>query len=84
MICRIATMIFAGLWAVAVFLWAVGTFGWFGQPTDPLSGVFLIPLGLPWTLLADLLPESSWTVMAILAPGVNLFILRWLCRRFGR
>lgn len=72
--------IFAGFYVVALFLLAVGTFGWFGQEQDPLSGVFLMPLGLPWNLLADRLGASGPAV-AISAPLANLAILYWLWKR---
>ncbi|WP_082181786.1 hypothetical protein [Aestuariivita boseongensis] len=62
----------------------IGTYGLFGQEQDPLSGVFLLPLGLPWVLLLDGLPEPLLPWSAILAPLLNLAILILLCRRFAR
>lgn len=44
---------FAALYGAAFLLFLIGTYGWFGQEKGPLAGVFLIPLGLPWNLLAD-------------------------------
>lgn len=72
--------LFLLLYAVALFLLAVGTFGWFGQDRDPLSGVFLIPLGLPWIWLGD---EAGLTgpALAILAPAINAAILYWVWKR---
>ncbi len=72
--------LFLLLYAVALFLLAVGTFGWFGQDRDPLSGVFLIPLGLPWVWLGDAagLPGPA---LAILAPAINAGILYWVWKR---
>ncbi len=49
-LCRIVVLAFVVLYVSALALLAIGTFGWFGQERDPLSGVGLIPLGLPWTL----------------------------------
>lgn len=72
--------IFLILWLLALFLLAVGTFGWFGQEKDPLSGVFLLPLGLPWILLADKLGLAS-TAVGVLAPGINLALIYWLWKR---
>lgn len=64
--------VFVGLlYVIALGLWAIGTRGLFGQPQDPLSGVFLIPLGLPWNEYADG-PE-----IGIIAPVINIVIL-WL------
>ena len=69
-----AVIIFTLLYALAMLLLAIGTFGWFGQERDPLSGVFLVPLGLPWNWLGD---KAGLTgpVLAILAPAVNAAIL---------
>ncbi|MGP1352259.1 MAG: hypothetical protein ACTS1Z_02960 [Parasphingopyxis sp.] len=72
--------IFLALYAGAVLLYLVGTFGWFGQDRDPLSGVFLMPLGLPWNLLADRIGIGGMAA-ALLAPAVNAAILLWLWRR---
>jgi hypothetical protein len=72
--------IFAGLYAFALLIFLIGTFGWFGQETDPLSGVFLLPLGLPWNLLADRIAGPS-PLALIIAPGINAGILFWLWKR---
>ncbi|MCA0902848.1 hypothetical protein [Qipengyuania aquimaris] len=75
-----AFIVFTALYAIALFLLTVGTFGWFGQEQDPLSGVFLMPLGLPWNILADRLGlMGPW--VAILAPAINAGILYWLWKR---
>lgn len=72
--------VFVGLYAAALALFAIGTYGWFGQEQDPLSGVFLIPLGLPWNFVADWFGLAGAT-SAILAPLVNAAILYWLWKR---
>lgn len=59
-ICRVATVIFIVLYVLALAILAIGTFGLFGQERDPLSGVFLMPLGLPWNQFFDAFSESSW------------------------
>lgn len=74
---KIVFYIFAALYAIAAILLAIGTFGLFGQEADPLSGVFLLPLGLPWNILADKLGLEGAAVM-VLAPAINLAILYWL------
>lgn len=79
-LCRVVTYGFLALYAVALMVWLVGTFGLFGQPTDPLSGVFLIPLGLPWNKFIDSLPEPFWPWLAAAAPLINCGILLFLCR----
>lgn len=81
--CRIVSLGFALLYAGAVFVFLTGTFGWFGQPTDPLSAVFLLPLGLPWVLGLDLVPETARAWVAGFMPLLNLAILVMLCRRAG-
>ena len=69
-----AVIIFTLLYALALLLLAIGTFGWFGQERDPLSGVFLLPLGLPWNWLGD---KAGLTgpMLAFLAPAINAAIL---------
>ncbi|CDO36345.1 hypothetical protein [Novosphingobium sp. KN65.2] len=73
--------IFLVLYILALLALTVGTFGWFGQEKDPLSGAFLMPLGLPWNLLADRAGLGSLAA-AVLAPGVNLGILGLLVEMF--
>ena len=73
-------LIFVALYAMALALLAVGTFGWFGQQEDPLSAVFLVPLGLRWNILADALGIGGpWP--AIVAPAINAAILYRLWKR---
>ena len=43
----------------------MGTFGLFGTERDPLAGVFLLPLGLPWVLAIDLFPEPLWPWLTV-------------------
>ena len=83
--CRWAVRVFGVLYLAALALLMIGTLGLFGQERDPLAGVFLMPLGLPWTLWLDGLPDRMLPWMAALAPLLNLAILALLCRRrFGR
>jgi len=72
---RIAFWLFVVLYAIALFLLAIGTFGWFGQEKDPLSGVFLIPLGLPWNVMLDGDSEMLRPWLAIFSPALNLLFL---------
>jgi hypothetical protein len=78
--CRLVVIGFSVLYALAVGLFIVGTFGLFGSPSGPLAGVFLMPLGLPWNQLLDVFPEPLRPTLAILAPAVNLVILVLICR----
>ncbi|OOY24911.1 hypothetical protein BMI91_00225 [Thioclava sediminum] len=82
-LCRILIGLFVLLWIAALLLLAIGTFGWFGQERDPLSGVFLMPLGLPWNMIVPV-PESAAALWAVAAPGVNLVLLVIVCRALRR
>lgn len=75
-----AFIVFVALYLVALVLLGIGTFGLFGQEKDPLSGMFLLPLGLPWNLVADKLGFGGW-LAAVLAPAVNAAILWALWKR---
>ena len=75
-----AFLIFLGLYLAALILLTIGTFGWFGQEQDPLSAVFLIPLGLPWNILADRAGLSG-PLAGILAPLINAGVLYWLWKK---
>ena len=71
---------FVLLYVAALVLLAVGTFGWFGAERDPLAAVYLVPLGLPWTLLVGNAPELLVPWLAIASPGLNLFLIVAMCR----
>ncbi len=78
--CRWIVRIFVVVYAIALVLLAIGTWGLFGQEPDPLSGIFLIPLGLPWNRFIGDLPDAIVPWLAILAPLLNALILAGLCR----
>ncbi|MCT8329367.1 hypothetical protein [Albidovulum sediminis] len=80
LICGWVLRAFAVLYLLALVIFLVGTFGLFGQTRDPLSGVFLVPLGWPWNRFVDLAPQSTWPWLAALAPLVNIGLLALLCR----
>ena len=84
MLCKWTIRIVGACYLVALALLLIGTFGLFGQERDPLSGVFLIPLGLPWVSLLDGVPEGLKPWLAALAPAINLFILMTLCHAYSR
>jgi hypothetical protein len=79
-VCRGVVIGFAVLYVAAFVLFLIGTYGWFGSPQGPLAGVFLVPLGLPWILALDGLPESVRPAAGVAAPAVNLLLLWGLCR----
>jgi hypothetical protein len=82
-LCRAIPVLFGVLWFLALGVLAIGTFGWFGQEPDPLSGVYLILLGAPWVqLVSDTgLPGP---LVGILAPRVNLAIVTVICHLLSR
>ena len=75
-----AFLIFFSLYLIALLLLAIGTFGWFGQEQDPLSAAFLLPLGLPWNILADRLGVAG-VASLLISPAINAGILLWLWKR---
>ena len=72
--------LFLALYIFALFILFTGILGWFNQPQDPLSGIFLLPLGLPWVLIGDKIGLTS-TALAIVSPAINLAILFWFWKR---
>lgn len=79
--CKWIVRSFAVLYLLAVMLFLIGTFGLFGQDRDPLAGVFLLPLGIPWVWLVDLAPTAAWPWLSALAPLLNIGTLIVLCRK---
>lgn len=73
--------IFTALYVLAIALLAIGTYGLFGQEQDPLSGVFLLPLGLPWNIIADRVLGLEGPEIMIVAPLINAAIIFWLWKR---
>ncbi|QBK30586.1 hypothetical protein [Roseitalea porphyridii] len=83
-LCRLVVGALVVLWAFALFILAVGTFGWFGQERDPLSGIFLVVLGQPWVMAIDALPGPLRPWAAALAPLINIALVAALCSALGR
>jgi hypothetical protein len=83
MACRIVVLGFTILYVLALALLLIGTFGLFGQEQDPLSGILLLPIGLPWIWLIDMFPERLWPWLTAAAPALNLALLWLFCRAFG-
>lgn len=78
--CRALLGLFGLLYLGALLLLISGTLGLFGSERDPLAGVFLIPLGLPWNLVIDRTPEPAWPYLAAAAPVLNLGLLWVVCK----
>jgi hypothetical protein len=72
------------VYLAALALLLIGTFGLSGQSRDPLAGVFLLPLGLPWVLWFDGFPDLARPWLAVMVRLLNLMILTVLCRRLAR
>lgn len=81
-LCPILIVIFAALYVLALGILAIGTFGLFGNDRDPLAGVFLMPLGIPWIWLTAAAPEGLRPWLAAATPGLNLLILMAACRLY--
>jgi hypothetical protein len=82
--CKWGLAAFALLYAAALALMAVGTFGLFGSPRDPLAGVFVVLLGLPWNRLVDPTPPAWHPWLAAAAPLLNAGVAVAVCRLFRR
>lgn len=82
--CRVVLTLFGLAYAFAVVLLIVGTYGLLGQEKDPLSGVFLLPLGFPWVYLFDPPADDLKLTMAIAAPALNLALMLLICRVLRR
>jgi hypothetical protein len=80
--CGIVVYGFLLLYLLALGLLAVGTFGLFGAERDPLSAIYVLVLGLPWTRLIDVFPAALHPWLAAGAPLVNFLILWAICRAF--
>jgi hypothetical protein len=83
-VCKWFVFLFAGTYLLAMVLLTISIFGLFGQETDPLSAVYLVPLGLPWVLFFDRMPGLFLPWIGVLAPLLNIAILVALCRVIHR
>lgn len=82
-LCRVAVAGFLLAYLAALGLLLVGTLGLFGNERDPLAGVFLIPLGIPWIWLVDGVAEPLRPWLAAASPAVNLALLWFICGKLG-
>ncbi|AHM02886.1 hypothetical protein roselon_00441 [Roseibacterium elongatum DSM 19469] len=78
-ICRTLMIVLILLYLAALAIGLIGTYGWFGQDRDPLSWVFILPLGLPWVLMLDGAGDTAAPVLVALTPLLNIAILWGLC-----
>lgn len=70
---------FLWVYLLALALSAISLLDLFGFSPRPLAGVFLVVLGLPWTLLSALFPDDLQPLAAAAAPAINWIILGFLC-----
>ena len=63
--------VFVGLYALALIVFLLGTYGIAGVARDSLSGVYLVLLGQPWARWIDHLQEGAWPAAAALAPPAS-------------
>lgn len=84
MFCRILVWLLGLSWLAALAPLSIGTLGLIRQRRDPHSGVFLLPLGLPWNLVLDIIPPEPRFCLAAPAPGLNLAIILVFGRIQGR
>ena len=82
MMCRIFIALFTLLYVLALMVFLTGTYGWFGQDTGPLAGIFLIPLGMPWILVNLGDPYDGY--LALLSPIVSIALLWIACQYFSK
>lgn len=73
--------LFVVAYVVALAIFLIGTFQLFGHKEEPMAGIFLIPLGLPWFRVADLFGEALTPWFATITPLINATILWALARR---
>ena len=83
-VCKVMAIGFLVLYAAALALLAIGTFGLFGAEKDPLAGIFLMPLGLPWNLMLENAPDSMLPWLGALSPALNLVLILGICRVISR
>ena len=78
-LCRITVRAFGLLYLAVLALQGISALGWFGFAPKPLAGVFLVVIGLPWTLAAAWFPDSVQPLVAALAPLATLVLLWTYC-----
>lgn len=78
-LCRMTVQAFGLLYLAVLALQAITALAWFGFAPAPLAGVFLVVIGLPWTLAAAWFPDHLQPLVAALAPLVTLAILWTYC-----
>ena len=80
-LCRMVVRAFGLMYLAALAYTAISATGWFDFAPAPLAGVFLVVIGLPWTLAAAWFPDAWQPLVAATAPLVTLVLLWAYCHR---
>lgn len=85
---RLRFAAFALAYFAAAAIAIIGTQGYFGQSPDGLAAVYLIVVGLPWSLSAVVVtltqaPDIIGQVIIFVAPMITLFLLWRALHRSG-
>ena len=87
-ICRAALIVFICVYGAAVLSAVIGIFGLFGVEPGGLARIWIVFLGMPWTLLLGFLPRDFPVflaqVLVVLAPVLNIWLLDRVCRKSRR
>lgn len=78
-LCRMTVRAFGLLYIAVLTLQGISWLGLFGFAPKPLAGVFLVVIGLPWTLAAAWFPDALQPLVAALAPLATLVLLWTYC-----
>lgn len=85
LICRVAIGAAVLVYLAALALAIIGTQGLFGVQPDGLAAIWLIFVGMPWSLIVTPIallgmPIFIGQILAVLLPIVNIVILIRICR----
>ena len=85
-VCRFLIVVYLLCYLAALAMAIIGTRGLFGVERDGLSAVYLLFFGMPWTLALpalplDSIPEVLGQILMAALPLINIFWLRWICRK---
>lgn len=78
-LCRMTVRAFGLLYLAALAFTGISALGWFDFAPRPLAGVFVVVMGLPWTVAATWFPDHLQPLVAALAPLVTLVLLWSWC-----
>lgn len=70
-----ALKLFLVFYILALIVWIVGALGLFGFDPNPLSGILLVLLGLPWVHMVDFAPKRILPIASAISPIINLGII---------